>query len=295
MPDIPIIDTHVHLWDTTKFTYPWLSDLPELASPHLPADYHAASACTRIEGMVFMQCDAAPSQSLAEARWVESLSQHEPRIRGIIPYAPLEKGAGSRPDLEELKSIPLVKGVRRLIQFEADTAFCIQPQFIKGVRLLAEYGLSFDICISHVQLANAVKMTQQCPEVSFLLDHIGKPDIRCSLTEPWAAELRALAKQPNVICKVSGMVTEADHAAWTKEDLKPYIDHVIECFGFDRLVYGGDWPVVNLAGGYGAWVAALDWALAGCTAEELRKLFHDNAVRVYRLEAESSGGGGNSR
>jgi len=291
MPDIPIIDSHVHLWDTMKFTYPWLSELPELASPHLPADYDAASACARIEGMVFVQCDTAPSQSLAEVRWVESLSQTEPRIRGVIPYAPLEIGEGSRHYLEELKSIPLVKGVRRLIQPEADPAFCIQPGFIQGVRMLAEYGLSFDICISHVQMANAVKMTQRCPEVSFILDHIGKPDIRRGLTEPWATELRALAKQPTVICKVSGMVTEADHSAWTKEDLKPYIDHVIECFGFDRLVYGGDWPVVNLAGGYGAWVEALDWALAGCTVDESRKLFHDNGVGVYRLEVESSGGG----
>ena len=284
MPDIPIIDAHVHLWDTTKFTYPWLSDLPELASPYLPADYHAASVCAQIEGMVFVQCDTAPSESLAEARWVESLSQAEPRIRGMIPYAPLAKGEASRLHLEELKSMPLVKGVRRLIQPEADPAFCIQPWFIEGVRMLAEYGLSFDICISHTQMANTVKMTQRCPEASFILDHIGKPDIRHGLTEPWAAELKALAQQPNVICKVSGMVTEADHPAWTKEDLKPYVDHVIECFGFDRLVYGGDWPVVNLAGGYGAWVEALDWALAGCTGNELRKLFHDNAVRVYRLE-----------
>ena len=287
MPDIPVIDTHVHLWDTTRFTYPWLGSLPQLARPFLPPDYAAASAGTEVEAMVFMQCDTAPAEALDEARWVRDLVKTEPRIKGIIPFAPLELGEGCRVHVEELTSIALVKGVRRLIQSEADPVFCLQPDFVSGVRMLADYDLSFDICIAHTQLANATTLVGQCPNVRFILDHIAKPDIRQAIVEPWAAELKALAKLPNVTCKVSGMVTEADHEAWTKQDVRPYIDHVIACFGFDRVVYGGDWPVVNLAGGYGRWVEALDWALTACSPDELRRLFHDNARRVYRLASEA--------
>ena len=283
MPNTPVIDTHVHLWDTNRFSYPWLGDLPQLARPFLPDAYRKATSRTDIEAMVFMQCDAEPAEALAEAEWVSDLAQSEQRIRAIIPFAPLEQGKESRSHLQALKAIPLVKGVRRLIQSEADPEFCLRQQFITGVRMLAEHDLSFDICISHEQMANATEMVRRCPEVRFVLDHIGKPDIKGGVAEPWTAQLKTLSELPNVVCKLSGMVTEADHEAWTKEQLKPYIDHVVECFGFGRLMYGGDWPVVTLAGTYARWVEALDWALAGCNSEELRKLFHDNAVDVYRL------------
>ena len=287
MPDIPVIDTHVHLWDTTRFTYPWLDSLPQLARPFLLPDYDAASAGTQVEAMVFMQCDTAAAEALEEARWVEGLTQDEPRLKGIIPYAPLEQGEGCRGHLEELTTLAHVKGVRRLIQSEPDLAFCLQPDFVTGVRMLADHDLSFDICIAHTQLANATRLVAQCPDVRFILDHTAKPDIKQTIVEPWATELKALAKLPNVTCKLSGMVTEADHESWTRQDLKPYIDQVIACFGFDRVVYGGDWPVVNLAGSYGRWVEALDWALTGCSADELRKLFQDNALRAYRLAPEA--------
>ena len=283
MPNTPVIDTHVHLWDTNRFSYPWLSDLPQLARPFVLEDYWQAAACAQIEAMVFMQCDAAPAQALAEAEWVRDLAQSDPRIKAIIPFAPLEQGDKCRAHLEAIQEIPLVKGVRRLIQPEADPEFCLQPEFIRGVRMLAEHDLSFDVCISHGQMAHAIEMARQCPEVSFILDHIGKPDIKNGVAEPWSAQLGTLSNLPNVVCKLSGMVTEADHEGWTKEQLKPYVDRVIECFGFDRVMYGGDWPVVTLAGTYGRWVGALDWALTGCASDELRKLFHDNAVRVYRL------------
>jgi L-fuconolactonase len=151
------------------------------------------------------------------------------------------------------------------------------------VQLLATYGLSFDICISHSQLANTIKLVAQCPNVQFILDHIGKPDIKNHLLDPWRAEMKTLASFPNVWCKVSGLVTEADHQQWTRDDLKPYIDHVISCFGFDRVIYGGDWPVAYQATDYPRWVETLAWAVSGCSDSELRRLFHDNAVTFYRL------------
>jgi len=284
MPDFPISDAHVHLWDTNRFAYPWLDDLPTLRRPFLLSDYLAACSPIQVENIVFMQCDVEFAQSMDEARWVIDLAKEEPKIKAIIPWAPLERGEDSRTVLGAYRKCSLVKGVRRLIQSEPDPAFCIQPDFVLGVQMLAEYGLSFDICISHEQLKNTLKMVDQCQDTPFILDHIGKPDIKNNVTEPWKSELKALAEFPNVYCKISGMITEADHENWNKETLKPYVVHVIECFGFDHVLYGGDWPVVTLAGEYRQWVAALEWALSGCRSDELKKLFYSNAVHVYRLD-----------
>jgi len=283
LPDLPLIDAHVHFWDPCRFRYPWLGDIPSLQRPFLPADYVAACGSMKVDAMVFVQCEAECAQAMDEARWVSALAQEEPRLRGLIPWAPLERGERSRAYLDDLTRLPLVKGVRRLIQSETDPDFCLRPDFIKGVQGLAGYGLSFDICISHDQLAGAIAMVRRCPAVTFILDHIAKPNIRNRLLEPWRRQIREMADLPNVVCKLSGMVTEADHAGWTGADLKPYIDHVVECFGFDRIMFGGDWPVVTLASTYPRWVEAFEWALAGCSEDEWKKVFRDNTERVYRL------------
>ncbi len=281
--DLQVIDTHVHLWDTRRFRYPWLKELPKLDRPHLPADYRLAVAGLPISGMVFMQCETDPAQSLEEARWAAGLAAEEPRLVGIIPWAPLEKGEGARPFLRELEAVALVRGVRRIIQYEPDPEFCLQPDFLRGVRLLPEHGWSFELCISHGQLKNTIRLVQSCPEVSFILDHIGKPDIAGGRRFPWETELRELAGLPNVVCKLSGLLTEADRQNWRREDLRPYLEHVLDCFGCRRLLYGGDWPVLTLAGEYRQWWEALNWVLAGCSAAERRQIFRDNAMRVYRL------------
>ena len=284
MPSFPILDAHVHLWDPTRFHYPWLDGIPALRRPFLPADYTAACGPVTVDAMVFMQCETAFAQALDEARWVSALAKEEPRLRAIIPWAPLEQGEDSRAHLEALAGLPLVKGVRRLIQSETDPEFCLQPGFVKGVQTLARFGFTFDLCISHRQLANTIKLVRQCPAVTFILDHIGKPDIKNRRREPWEQELRELARLPNVACKLSGLVTEADVAQWTPQDLKPYIDHVLTCFGFDRVLFGGDWPVVTLASPSPRWVSARDWAIAGCAAEDQKKLFYRNAIRLYRIK-----------
>ena len=283
MIPFPIVDTHLHLWDPGNLRYPWLDGNALLNKPYLLADYRRACGPVQVEKMVFLQCECDFSQFQQEADWVTSLAQQDPRIAGIVPWAPLEKGDAARPALEKLAENPLIKGARRIIQFEPDIEFCLQPNFVKGVQALAAYNFSFDICIFHPQLANTIKMVQQCPNVKFILDHIGKPDIKNHLLDPWRAEIKQLASLPNVWCKVSGLVTEADHQHWTKEDLKPYIDHVIASFGFDRVMYGGDWPVAYQATEYPHWVETLEWAVSGCSETELRKLFHDNAVGFYKL------------
>jgi len=282
MLSFPIVDTHVHLWDPNRISYPWLNNIPSLNQPYLLEDFNRAAGPVQVDKIVFLQCDCAFADSMAEAEWVTGLAAQDPRIEGMVPWAPLEAGDGARPYLEKLAANKLVKGVRRLIQSEP-VDFCLRPDFVKGVQALADFGLSFDICIYHIQLANTVQLVKQSPQVSFILDHIGKPDIKNQLFEPWRAELKALSELPNVWCKISGLVTEADHQNWTREDLKPYIDHVIDCFGFGRVMYGGDWPVSTLATDYPRWVETLLWAVEGASEAELRKLFRENAIKFYRL------------
>lgn len=283
MPDFSIVDTHLHIWDTNRLRYPWLADVPLLNKPYLLADYNRACDSVKVEKMVFLQCECDPAQFMEEAEWVTQLSREDSRLQGIVPWVPLEKGDGAKADLEKLAANPLIKGIRRIIQFEPDIEFCLRPDFVKGVQALTEFGLHFEICISHIQMANTIKLVQQCPNVRFILNHIGKPDIKNHALDPWRQEIRILADMPNVWCKVSGLVTEADHQNWTKEDLKPYIDHVIERFGFDRVMYGGDWPVAYQATSYPRWVETLEWAVSGSSETEIRKLFRDNAIKFYVL------------
>lgn len=283
MANFPIVDTHVHLWHPKQLRYPWLKQVPLLNRPFLLKDYNDAIDDLEVESMVFVQCDTHPDDGLKETSWVTSLAAGDPRIRGIVAWAPLEVGNCVEAFIEKLAEESLVKGIRRLIQGES-VDFCLQPNFIDGVKTLSRHGLSFDLCIFHPQLANAIRLVEQCPDVQFILDHIGKPDIKNQLFEPWKQEIIVLADFPNVHCKISGVVTEADHENWSLDNVQPYIEHVIACFGFDRVIYGSDWPVSTLATDYKRWVETLQETVSGCSSEELRKLFHDNAIRFYRLK-----------
>lgn len=283
MPAFPIVDTHLHIWDLGRIRYPWLASVPKLNKNHLIADYKRACGPVQVAKMVFVQCECDPAQAQQEAAWVSEVAQTDPRLAGIVAWAPLEKGNGAEPDLMRLADNPRVKGIRRIIQFEKDIAFCLQPEFVRGVQSLHAYGLSFDLCINHLQLPNTIRLVQQCPDVRFVLDHIGKPNIKAGLLDPWRADLRELAKLENVWCKLSGLATEADHAKWMPADLKPYIDHVMECFGAGRVMFGGDWPVSTQAVDYPRWVTTVDEALRGCSAEDLRAIYVANAEEFYRV------------
>jgi len=284
MTDIPVIDAHLHIWDPEAICYPWLAEAPSINRPHLPDEYRKVTEGIDIEKMVFVQCEADFSQFRQEVEWVASQVSEEPRISGIVAWAPLEKGAAAGEDLADLKENSLVRGIRRIIQFEGDPNFCLRPDFIEGVKLLAEFDLHFEICIKgDQQFKNTLQLVRQCPDVRFILDHIGKPFIADKVMEPWASCMKELAEMDNTWCKMSGLVNEADMENWTPGDLRPYIDHVISTFGFDRIMYGGDWPVCTLAATYGRWFETIAGAVDKCSEDEKRTFFHDNAEEFYRL------------
>ncbi|WP_062230111.1 amidohydrolase family protein [Aureimonas sp. N4] len=283
MPSVPIIDTHVHLYDPARLDYPWLASVPAIQGAFLMPEFDRARGAIAVEGIVFAEVDAAPGRELDEARFVDELAEADNRIRGIIASAPVERGAAVAEDLERLAAIGRVKAVRRLIQGHADPAYCLTPAFVEGVREVGKAGFAFDICIYHHQLASATELVRRCPDMQFVLDHIAKPPIAAGGREPWASEMRALAELPNITVKISGVVTEADHANWRPDDIRPYVDHTIECFGFERVMFGSDWPVVNLASSYQAWVEMLDGFLAGVSDADLRRFYRENALKTYAL------------
>lgn len=285
MPSFPIVDSHLHLWDPKRFRYPWLGTVKALERPFLLEDYNEATGAGTVDTMVFLECDVEPAQALDEARWVAGQAKIDRRIRAIVPHAPLEKGNAALPHLEALAEIDLVHGVRRLLQAEPDVEFCLRPGFVEGVKLLPRFGLSFDICIYHHQLASVIRLADLCPEVPMVLDHIGKPGIRDGMVEPWRSQIVELARRENVVCKLSGVTTEADHGNWSRDQIKRYMMTAVEAFGPERLMFGGDWPVSTLAIAYPEWIAVVDETLAEFSEHERMTIYRDTAVDFYRVAA----------
>lgn len=275
-----VIDSHVHFWHPEQRRYAWLDEIPALNKPILPRDYDIATDTIDIAAIVFVQADCESNQALDEVAWVNTLDE---RIQGIVAFAPLEQGEAVRDWLDTLSGYARVKGVRRLIQSE-ELGFAIQPNFVQGVQALADYDFSFDICVYHYQLPDVIDLVQQCPQVNFVLDHGGKPNIKDDLYDPWREHIKALAQFDNVSCKISGLVTEADHAHWTSDNLAPYIEHLLSTFGSQRLMFGSDYPVVDLAGGYQRWFNVLQSHLSGLSTTEKQDLFYNNARSFYKLD-----------
>jgi L-fuconolactonase len=275
----PIIDAHVHLWDPERLRYPWLAMVPGLAHRHSLNDFVAATGTLPITHRVFVQCECDPVQARDEVTWVAAMEG----IDAIVAYAPLELEEMSASELQWLARQPKVRGVRRILQGENAVGFCLQSSFVAGVRALARHGFTFDLCVRHDQLGEAAELARCCPDVTFVLDHLGKPAIKDRIYDTWSVQLAQLAKMPNVVAKLSGLTTEADAVAWTAADLRPYVEHAVACFGWGRLLFGGDWPVVELAGGYRPWAEALATLIKAASPAEHRALLHDNAARVYRL------------
>lgn len=277
-----IVDAHHHLWERGRFVYPWLKNYPAIDRDYLFQDYEVVARRCGIAKSVFVQAEVEPRFGLQEARWALSLADSEGPISAVVAWAPIEQ-PGLEQYLQELAGHPRLKGIRRLIQGEADPNFCARPAFVAGVRQLARFGLSFDLCVYHYQLPAVLELVRQVPEVSFVLDHIGKPDIKAGILDPWQHHLRELAKLDNVMCKVSGMATEADWQRWKPEDLRPYLDRVIQAFGFERLMFGTDWPVCTLAVEGERWLEVVQEGVKEATEEEKRQLFCDTATTFYRL------------
>jgi L-fuconolactonase len=275
-----LTDAHVHFWDTAIMPCPWLSTVPAIAGAHTPRDLCAETAGETPSRMIFVDCG---SPWLDEVKWVEGLARAEPRIRAIVAKATMNAGAGTAAQIEELAGHPLVRGVRHNFEDERDPDYCVQPAFLEGVGRLAAAGLSFDICCKHHQLASVVELARRTPQTSFILDHGGKPAIREGLLDPWRANIRALAALPNVVCKFSGLVTEADRGNWTPADLQPYVSTLLDAFGPGRLLFGGDWPVVKLASSYLRWLGTARAMTAHLSPAERSAVFDLNAARVYRI------------
>lgn len=284
MIDLPITDTHVHLWDVERAPYAWLTDLPLLHQTHGVDEYDEAIGEAPIETIVFVECTESfdDEQSRAEVRWVSSLAEQDDRIQGIVAHASLEKGEAARPHLEWLAQNSLVKGTRRLLQDEPD-AFFDRPEFVEGVQLLEEFGFPFDVTVRSHQLPEVIDLVDQCPGVSFVLDHIGKPNIEDGHFDTWSTHVSSLAQRQNVTCKLSGVLTEADSETWTPDEVRPYLEHALDCFGVDRLMFGSDWPVVRLAAEYPTWLDLLNTTLQGYSNSQKRELFQLTAKRIYQL------------
>ena len=286
MPSIPIIDAHVHLWEPDRVMIPWLANVPAINARRDLANYQTDTRGIEVQGLVYLQVEVAPPYALLEARDLVRLARANPIIKGVVPWAPLEYGDKVRYFLEELVALgPEIKGVRRIVQDEPDPEFCLQPGFIAGATALSDYGLTADICCNFRQLGANVELVRRCPGTNFILDHIAKPYIRGSEFEPWARQMRDLADLPNVVCKISGVVTEADHDAWTIDDVTSFVHHALDCFGEDRVVFGSDWPVVTLASTFARWVETLDTLTASKSDAARAKLWRDNAITFYRLDS----------
>lgn len=280
----PFIDTHAHFWDARRISYPWFKNVPTISSAHTPGTLYAEASHYAPEKIVFVEADCERSQAMDETMWVESLAAGEPRVAGIVAHATMDLGAATTAAIEKLTARPLVRGVRHLTQNERDPAYCARPEFIKGVRQLASHNLSFDICCFHFQLPSVIELIRGCPETSFILDHAGKPDIRNGTLDPWRENIATVAGFGNVVCKFSGMITEANHDTWKEADLVPYANHLLETFGPERIMFGSDWPVAKLAGTYVRWLETAGHLLTHLSAEETSAIFRDNARRVYRLD-----------
>ncbi|MBO0858821.1 MAG: amidohydrolase family protein [Chloracidobacterium sp.] len=285
-----IIDTHQHLWDLDQFPYSWTAGQPRLKRSFRLNDYYEATRGMTIANSVHVEADVDEDFMLEETLHALSLARSDDNpIAGVV--------AAARPEydsfdeyLERIAGQRLLKGVRRLLHTQPDH-LSTSPTFVENVKSLEDYGLSFDICVLARQLPLAINLVKQCPNVEFILDHCGNPNLRSDAGEgefdEWRANLREIAGLPNIVCKISGILVNTDLAgpqAWTAETLKPAIEHVIDCFGWDRVMFGSDWPVCVLAASFRQWVETLELLTQDAGGENQRKLFYDNALRVYRLD-----------
>jgi L-fuconolactonase len=281
---IPIVDTHQHLWDLSRFKLPWLKGAPKLDRSFLMNDYRKATEGLNIVKSVYMEVDVEPSQQAAEADFVLDLIRkgEMPLVAAVISGRPGSDGFADF--IARYRDQRAIKGLRRVLH-GADTppGHCLGKQFIAGIRLLGKVGLSFDLCMRPAELGDAAALIDACPDTSFILDHCGNASVRAKDQATWKADIGRLANRKNLACKVSGIVASAAPGPWTADDLAPIVNHVLDEFGPDRVVFGGDWPVCTLAASYRQWMEALRSIVANRVEAEQKKLFHDNAVRVYRL------------
>lgn len=281
---VSIVDTHVHLWDLDRLRLPWIEAGSALDRDYLPDDYETAAAGLNVVRGVYMEVDVTPAQHVAEAEYVIDLCQRRvgPLVGAVIGGRPADDGFGAY--LDRFRDRSEVKGVRQVLHGgQTPPGTCLAPEYVRGIRLLGERGLSFDLCMRPGELRDGMTLVDACPGTSFILDHCGNPSVQSADLSTWRDDIARLAERENLVCKVSGIVASAKPDFWTPDDLAPIIEHVLTSFGPDRVVFGGDWPVCTRAATLRQWVEALRTIVAERSLDERRKLFHDNALRVYRL------------
>jgi predicted TIM-barrel fold metal-dependent hydrolase len=275
------IDTHLHLLYPDHFRYDWTSGFPMLDGRAFRLeDFRADSGAGEITASIFMEVDVPAVQSISEAAFFCALAE-EPanRICGVIAACRPED-----PDFAahlEACAHPRLVGYRRVLHTQPDE-LSTTPRFRDNIALIGRAGLTFDLCLLPRQLATGAALVDACPDTRFILDHCGVPDIASGDLGLWRDQLREVSKRPNLSCKISGIIAYAGGEI-TAETLRPVVEHTIECFGWDRVVWGSDWPVCNLTRGLRAWKDLLDGILAECADPERAALYGANARRIYRL------------
>jgi L-fuconolactonase len=273
------IDAHQHFWAYNVNDYGWMGPGMEiLKKNHLPNHLQPLLEKTGIDGTVAVQA----RQIIEETRWLLELARQYPFIKGVVGWVDLRS-----PQLDEqltlFKAQPKFRGVRHVIHDEPDDAFMLLDDFIRGIGMLAEFDLTYDLLLFPKHLPAAYELVSKFPAQPFVVDHIAKPLIKDGIQEPWATDLRRLAENPNVYCKVSGMVTEADWRAWQPADFQPYLDIVFEAFGPERIMLGSDWPVCTVAGSYTDIVSIIVDYIQQFSADEQAGVLGRNAMKFYGL------------
>ena len=277
----PRIDAHHHLWRYTPEEYEWIGEeISELRRDFLLDELRSALRDAGVDGTVVVQA----RQTVEETQWLLSLAATEGSpIRGVVGWLPLAE-AGFAKRFKELLGAPALKGVRHVVQAE-QAGFLDGEAFDRGVRVLGERGLVYDLLIFPGQMEEATRFADRHPEQSFVLDHMAKPGIRAGEMSLWSKRLREMARRPNVTCKLSGLVTEANPARWTAEQLLPYVETALEAFGPKRLMVGTDWPVLTVGCEYAQWWQLVEGWTAGLSGDEREEILGKTAVRVYQLDA----------
>ncbi|MFH8473965.1 amidohydrolase family protein [Streptomyces sp. NPDC018000] len=279
-----VIDAHHHLWDLGVRDQEWISgpELAPLRRSFMPADLESEIGEAGVAATVLVQTVTLPE----ETPEFLSLAAGSDVIGAVVGWTDLTS-PGVAGELARLRSLPgggFLRGIRHQVQGEPDPDWLTRPEVLRGLRAVAEAGLVYDLVVLPHQLPAAARAAAAVPGLTFVLDHLGKPPIASGQREPWSRHVHELAALPNTVCKLSGMVTEADWPSWTIEGLRPYADTVIDAFGPRRLMFGSDWPVCTLAAGYGEVVAATRELTAALTAAEQDQVWAGTARRVYRMD-----------
>ncbi len=274
-----IIDTHHHLWSYNQAEFGWIDDdMTVIRRSFLPYDLVSTLSTTEVEKVITVQA----RQSTDETDWLLYLASQYTMMAGVVGWLPLEDVKISHL-LEKYSENKWLRGLRHVIQGEPDPEFILGKNFNRGISLLKQYDLVYDILIFEHQLPATIRFVDMHPGQQFVLDHIAKPRIRTKELQPWASNIRELARRGNVSCKISGMVTEADYQNWSGEQLMPYFDVVIEAFGPSRLMFGSDWPVCLVASSYSRWLDLVRKAISKLDPSDQDMILCSNAQRIYNI------------